>query len=70
MTSLLGRKVQQGQKFLEMVQEYLLLIYAVTGNTVISLKTSDKDNYSAIQMGMGLRKKSNKPLLGHAKKPH
>ena len=68
MTSLLGRKVQQGQKFLENGARIPVTYVSVTGNTVVSLKTADKDHYSSIQIGMGIRKKSNKPLLSHAKK--
>jgi large subunit ribosomal protein L3 len=68
MKSLLGQKIQQGQKFLENGIRIPVTYVNVAGNTVISLKTSDKDHYNSIQMGMGLRKKANKARLGHAKK--
>lgn len=68
MTSMLGRKTLQGQKFLENGTRIPVTYVNVAGNTVISLKTSEKDRYNAIQMGIGLRKKANKAALGHAKK--
>ncbi len=67
MTSLLGKKIQQGQKFLENGQRIPVTYVNVAGNTVITLKTADKDNYFAAQMGLDLRKKSNKAMLGHIK---
>lgn len=67
MTSLLGQKTKQGQKFLENGIRIPVTYVLVAGNTVISTRTQEKNKYSAIQMGIGLKKKANKALLGHAK---
>ncbi len=67
MTSLIGRKVQQGQKFLENGTRIPVTYVDVAGNTIVSVKTADKNNYFAIQLGMGIKKKASKALLGHAK---
>lgn len=35
--------------------------------TVVQKKTKEKDGYDALQLGFGLRKKTNRPLKGHFK---
>lgn len=40
----------------------------VKPNVVVQIKTTDKDGYSAIQLGAGERKKYSKPIAGHLQK--
>ena len=68
MLGIIGKKVSQSQKFLEDGTRIPVTQVSTGGNVVVSLKTSDKDKYSAVQIGMGIRKNFNKPSLGHAKK--
>lgn len=43
----------------------LILAHA---NTVLASRTQEKDGYFAVQLGLGERKHTNKPMLGHIKK--
>lgn len=68
MISMVGKKIQQGQKFLENGQRIPVTYVDVSGGVVTDVKTREKNNYFAIQMGAGLKRKANKTLLGHAKR--
>lgn len=68
MISMVGRKIQQGQKFLENGQRIPVTYVDVSGSVVVDVKTREKNNYFAIQMGVGLKRRANKTLLGHAKR--
>ena len=68
MNQILGQKTKQGQKFLENGNRIPVTYINVAGNTVVSVKTKESDNYNAVQMGMGSRRKASKTRLGHAKK--
>ncbi len=68
MLAIIGHKISQTQKFLEdgtriPVTEVLL----AGGNVVIQTKTIEKDGYTAVQLGIGKKKKGNKALTGHVK---
>lgn len=67
MQALLGIKTDQTQKFLENGKRIPVTQIIVPGNLVVQVKTTDKDGYTAIQFGIGTKKKANKPLLGHLK---
>ena len=45
-----------------------LTILSVDPHEVISSKTIEKDGYAATVLGIGTKKKANKPLAGHLKK--
>ena len=45
-----------------------LTVLSVDPHTVISQKTLEKDGYSATILGIGTKKKANKPLAGQLKK--
>ena len=68
MNSMVGRKREQGQKFLENGQRIPVTYVDVLDTVVTDVKTEEKNNYFAIQMGVGLKRKANKTLLGHAKR--
>mgnify|MGYP001561255856 CR=1 FL=1 len=65
--AILGQKIEQSQKFLEDGTRIPVTQLWVKGNVVVAVKTPDKHNYSAIQLGFGTRKKATKALLGQTK---
>lgn len=68
LTAIIGKKKEQTQGFLEDGRRIPLSILSVDGNTVTQIKNTEKEGYMAIQIGLGSRKKLNKPLSGHVKK--
>lgn len=69
MQAVIGKKVEQTQKFLTDGTRIPVTVVATNGgNTVVAIKTMDKDGYWAMQLGFGTRKHTNKPLAGHIKK--
>lgn len=65
---MIGRKTRQGQKFLENGRRIPVTYIDVSGVVAVDVKKSEKNNYFAIQMGAGRKRKANKTLLGHAKR--
>lgn len=68
MNTIIGRKIEQKQVFLTDGTRIPVTVVNVVGNTVLDIKTSGKNGYSAVQIGFGARKKAGKALLGLAKK--
>src|SRR3989344_5458953 len=68
MKALLGKKIGQSQKFLEDGARIPVTMLNISGNAVVQIKTEEKDKYSAVQLGFGLKKKPKPSILGHAKK--
>lgn len=68
LTSLIGKKIDQTQGFLEDGRRVPLSIISVAGNIITQIKTQDREGYNAIQLGFGNSKKITKPLMGHIKK--
>ncbi|MCL4353270.1 50S ribosomal protein L3, partial [Patescibacteria group bacterium] len=66
--ALIGRKDEMFQLFLENGTRIPVTSVAVGANSVLQVKTVDKDRYSAAQLGFGVRTKINKPLGGLVKK--
>lgn len=58
MNSILAKKIEQGQKFLENGIRIPVTKLGVDGNVVVSLKTLARDKYSAVQLGFGKRVKA------------
>ncbi len=58
MNSILAKKIEQGQKFLENGKRIPITALAVNGNIVVGLKTPAKDKYSAVQLGFDKRAKA------------
>lgn len=68
MQTVIGKKLEQTQKFLTDGTRIPVTVVATPGNPVVSVKTKDKDGYWAMQLGFGIKKHANKPLAGHVKK--
>jgi large subunit ribosomal protein L3 len=66
--ALFGKKIEQTQKFLENGTRIPVTIVRVSGNVVVQHKTADKHGYTAVQVGFGTSKKTNKAKAGHLKK--
>lgn len=67
MQALLGQKKVQSQRFLENGKRIPVTLIDVKDNTVVSVKTDDKNNYQAVQLGFSMKKKATKAEIGHAK---
>lgn len=68
MLAVIGTKARQTQKFLTDGTRVPVTVVSTPGNTVMMTKTQDKEGYFSVQLGLGERKNSNKPQIGHAKK--
>ncbi len=66
--TLIGQKVSQAQSFRQDGLRIPVTEIALSDNVVLQVKNADRDAYSAVQLGAGLKKKPNKAFLGHAKK--
>lgn len=67
MQALIGLKQEQSQRFLEDGKRIPVTLIDAKGNTIVAIKTNDKNNYQAIQLGFSMKKKASKGELGHAK---
>lgn len=68
LNSLVGKKIYQKQGFLQDGRRVPLTGVVVSGNFVTQIKTSDKEGYNALQVGIGIKKNAKKQLFGHSKK--
>lgn len=66
--TLIGQKIDQAQNFLQNGKRIPVTEIAVSQNVVLQVKTLEKDNYQAVQIGAGFKKKPTKAFLGHVKK--
>ena len=66
--TLIGKKIEQTQSFLENGKRIPVTIVSVADNIVVQVKSEEKDKYVAVQLGIGAKKKPNKAEAGHAKK--
>lgn len=64
---LIGKKLEQSQKFLEDGTRVPVTVIEVLENPVIFYKTKEKDGYEAIQLGYSINKHANKSMLGHVR---
>ena len=67
MLALIGQKKSQSQKFLENGKRIPVTLIDVKGNTVVALRTNEKNKYQAVQLGFSMKKNANKAEVGHAK---
>jgi len=67
MQTLLGQKKVQSQRFLENGKRIPVTLIDVKGNIIVSVKTQEKNNYQAVQLGFSMKKKATKAELGHVK---
>ena len=68
MNSILAKKIDQGQKFLENGLRIPVTKLGVDGNVVVAIKTQDRDLYSAVQLGFDKKKKA--PKAKSTKSPY
>lgn len=70
MLGLIGKKVGMTSIFDDKGRQQNCTVLEVGPCTVVQVKTTEKDGYSAMQLGFGKRKEKNmtKPVLGHFKK--
>lgn len=70
MPAILGKKLGMTQIFTEDGDRIPVTVIQAGPCTVTQVKTSDKDGYSALQIGFGevKERRMNKPLVGHFKK--
>lgn len=68
LNSILGTKIDQTQKYTSRGERIPVTRIQAGPCPVVQIKTKEKDGYLAIQLGLGSRKKTNKPLEGHLKK--
>lgn len=67
-SSIVGKKIEQTQGFLENGKRVPMSLINVSGNVVCQIKTADTDGYNALQIGFGTRNKAHKAISGHIKK--
>jgi large subunit ribosomal protein L3 len=65
---LIGIKIGQSQGFLEDGTRVPLSLVRLDKTVVTQIKTSEKNGYSSVQLGLGEKKKVTKSLQGHFKK--
>lgn len=68
LTTILGKKIEQTQAFLEDGTRIPLTRVSVGENFISQIKNTEKDGYMAVQVAFGKRNKISKPLKGHLKK--
>lgn len=67
MHGILGIKKEQTQKFRVDGQRIPVTVVEVNNNSVIAIKSIDRDGYWAVQLGYGTAKKTSQPMRGHMK---
>ena len=68
LSSLIGKKTYQKHGFLQDGKRVPLTGVAVAGNFITQIKTSDKEGYNSLQLGIGTNKKAKKRAINHSKK--
>ena len=63
----IGTKIGMSQVFKEDGTVVPVTLVKIEPNTVVQVKTKDKDGYDGLQIGAGSKKKLTKPLKGHMK---
>lgn len=66
--ALIGQKIEQTQMFLENGRRIPVTEVSLNDNIVVQVKTSEKEKYTAVQLGYGTKKKPSKATAGHATK--
>ena len=68
MSGILGKKVGMTQVFDESGEASPVTVIEAGPCPIVQIKTADTDNYQAIQLGFGNRKKMSRPKQGHLSK--
>lgn len=64
MNTMLGSKVGQTQKFLENGARIPVTVVKVSGNVVVAVKSYEKQGWTSIQLGFGMKKNPTKAASG------
>lgn len=65
--TVIGRKTEQSQRFLEDGRRIPVTFVSTGGNPVVQIKRKDKDGYWSLQLSFGNKKRPSKALMGHVK---
>ncbi len=68
MIGLIGKKVGMSHIFLENGSVVPVSLIQAGPCPIVQIKDDGKDGYTAVQLGFGQRKRTNKPMSGHLKK--
>lgn len=68
MIGLVGKKIGMSQVFKDNGTVIPVSIVQAGPCPILQIKNTKRDGYTAVQLGMGKRKRVNKPLAGHLKK--
>lgn len=68
MQAILGKKIDQHQRFLENGRRIPVTQIQVSSTVVLMHKTVDTHGYTAVQIGTGSKKHTTKAMMGHVKK--
>ena len=68
MSGILGKKVGMTQVFDESGEARPVTVIEAGPCPIVQIKTADTDNYQAVQLGFGNRKKISRPKQGHLNK--
>ncbi len=66
--TILGKKLYMTSRFDSNGTRVPVTVIAAEPNTILAVRTQEKDGYSSAQIGTGQSKHTNKPMLGHIKK--
>ena len=68
MQALIGQKREQTQKFLEDGTRIpVTLVSLLGGNVVTQIRTTEKEGYNSVQVGISSKKRATKAMIGHVK---
>lgn len=68
MNTILAKKLHMTSRFDAKGNRVSVTLVSAQPNTITQVRTQEKDGYWAVQLGMGTKKHTNKPLMGHFKK--
>ena len=66
--SLIGKKTEQLQGFLQDGKRVPLTVVQMSGNFITQIKKLDKEGYNSLQLGIETKKKARKSIVNHGKK--
>lgn len=67
MKFLLGKKLGMSQQYAEDGAVVPVTLIGIDDNIITQVKANEKEGYTAVQVGTGVRRKISKPLAGHLK---
>jgi len=67
MNTMLGKKIKQTQMFLSDGKRIPVSKVEISGNTVVGIRTKEKNSHNAILLGFGQDKRASKSIIGQVK---